>query len=161
AAMVIPFGGSNVVALTDSDGLTVSPPPYSGIEIHKVDATEFIKKRVELNIDLSNVGDDPERKQYRDSMMPALMGELANARYFRMDGKKRLIDFRGVMVQATAGGKVKATLRVLVLAPREIKIAIRNVLVRNPNKKPVRHRNPSRQISVRSAERVRRHERRV
>jgi hypothetical protein len=134
--MVVPLPGSNIVVL-DTDGKELQVGTHhKGIQIEEFDATDLRKKLIETNIALSQPGVD---RQYKEAMMPTSMFWYTKPRFFRIHGRKHPIDFPGALVEAKAGRKVEAALRVVVLDTMTIKIAIRNVKVRNAQGTPVFH----------------------
>jgi len=142
--MMVPLNGSNVVTLnTDRKRLQVLTNDKRIKVEHIDDPTVLIKKEVELNIALSNMKAeadakaDAETKQYVHAMMPSLA--MGNPEYFTISAKSP-VPFPGALVQAKSDrGIVEAMLRVVVLDPMEIKIAIRNVQIRGENGTPVYH----------------------
>jgi hypothetical protein len=136
--MVVPFPGSNIVVLdTDGRDLKVAPNPNNGsIELEEFDATDLRKQLIETSIELSQPGVD---SQYKESMMPTSLFWYTKPRFFRIRGRKHKIDLPGVQVQAKAGNKVEATLQVVVLDTMVVKVAIRNLKVRNGQGMPTYH----------------------
>jgi hypothetical protein len=68
--------------------------------------------------------------------MPHILS--SNARFFKIRGKA-LVDDPGTLVQASAGGKVEAKIRVVVLDLMKVKLAFGNVAVPDENGRPVFH----------------------
>ena len=134
--MVVPFGGSNIVVLdTEGKDLRVASD-HQGITIEEFDGTALRRQLIEKNIELSQLDVDP---LYREAMMPTSMFWYTKPRFFRIHGKKGQIGFPGAEVKAFQGRSVAATLRVVVLKPMPVKIAIRNVTVPDPQGSIVFH----------------------
>lgn len=138
--MVIPFGDSNVVALQTWGSLKKEwanlrvASDHAAIEIEEIDPTELLKRRAEISIAVAQRDDDP---QYREAMMPDPIG--GDARWFRIHGKKALIDFPGALAQVRSKRHVEAVLRIVVVKNLIVKVAIRNVQVRDANGNVVFH----------------------
>jgi hypothetical protein len=138
--MVVPFGGSNVVALQTWSSLNKEwaslrvASNHAGVEVEEIDPTDVLKQRTKVSIAVAQRDDD---LQYREAMMPDPVG--GNARWFRVHGKKALIDFPGALVEARSKRKVEASLRVVVTKNLIVKVAIRNVQVRGANGNIVFH----------------------
>jgi hypothetical protein len=138
--MVIPFGGSNVVALQTGSGRNkewanlrvVSDHP--GIDIEELDPGPLLLYRNAVSQEVAEHKDDP---QYRAAMAPEVIG--GNPRFFRIHGKKNVIDFPGALIKARSNRKVEASLRVVVVKSMSVKIAIRNLQVRDANGNIVFH----------------------
>ena len=107
--MIVSAGGWNLVALEDGPRLRVHCD-NKNIRIEELQETAVIKlARLFLNFKLSVQNVD---SQFRDSYMPHILS--SNARFFKIHGKA-LVDDPGTLVQASAGGKVEAKIRVVVL----------------------------------------------
>jgi hypothetical protein len=134
--MIIPFRGANFVLLeTGGNAVSVSST-HPSIDIEEVDSTELRRNLMETNIALSQPGVDPK---YKESMMPTSLFWYEKPRFFLIHGNKHVVDFPGATVQATAKGKLEASLRVVVLDKMPIKIAIRNVQIPGENGKQIFH----------------------
>jgi len=136
--MVVLFRDSNVVALTDGQGLRVDSP-NKGIKIEEIaDPTPLVRERVDQHNKLAQPGVD---SQMRDSLMPEIIA--GQPRYFRIYGKA-LIGPPGALVQASSAHKVEAQLRVLVFDEKKrVKLSIRNVQVPDASGNKVFHaKNP-------------------
>jgi hypothetical protein len=131
--MIVSKGGWNLVALEDGPGLRVHCD-NKNIRIEKLQETAVIKlARLGLNFKLSMQNVDP---QFRDSYMPHILS--SNARFFKIHGQG-LVNDPGTLVQASAGGKVEATIRVVVLDLMTVKLAFGNVVVPGEDGRPVFH----------------------
>ena len=130
--MVIPFGGSNVVALQTWSSINKEwanlrvVSDNAGVEVEEIDPTALLIQRSAVSIEVAERDDDP---QYQAAMAPDVVG--GNARFFRIHGKKSVVEFPGALVQARSRRKVEAALRVVVVKNMTVKIAIRNVQVRD------------------------------
>ena len=130
---MIVSAGWNLVALEDGPRLRVRCN-NKNIRIEELQETAAIKlARLFLNFKLSVQNVDP---QFRDSYMPHILS--SNARFFKIHGKA-LVDDPGTLVQATAGGKVEAEIRVVVLDLMKVKLAFGNAAVPGENGSPVLH----------------------
>jgi hypothetical protein len=138
--MVIPFGGSNVVALQTWSAINKEwenlrvVSDNAGVEIEEIDPTALLTQQAAISIEVAQRDDDP---QYQAAIAPNVIG--GNARFFRIHGKKSVIDFPGTLVQARSRRKVEAALRIVVVKNMTVKIAIRNVQVRDADGKIVFH----------------------
>src|SRR5580704_3320787 len=131
--MIVSKGGWNLVALEDGPGLRVHCD-NKNIRIEKLQETAVIKlARLSLNFKLSMQNVDP---QFRDSYMPHILS--SNARFFKIHGQC-LVNDPGTLGQASAGGKVEATIRVVVLDLMTVKLAFGNVVVPGEDGRPVFH----------------------
>ena len=131
--MIVSPKGWNLVALEDGPRLRVHCD-NKNIRIEALQETAVIKvARLALNFKLSMQNVDP---QFRDSYMPHILS--SNARFFKIHGEG-LVDDPGTLVQASAGGKVEATIRVVVLDLMRVKLAFGNVTVPDENGRPVFH----------------------
>jgi hypothetical protein len=131
--MVIPNGGSNIVALEDGERLRVHSE-NKHIKIEEIGDTAVIKlARLYLNFKLAVQDVD---SQFRDSYMPHILS--TNARFFKLHGKA-LVGDPGAVVQASSGGKLEAKLRVVVFDLMKVKLAIGNVTIPDENGRPVYH----------------------
>jgi hypothetical protein len=124
--MVIPLGGSNIVALVDPQRKLKVRSSHHAVDVEELDSTEVVKKTIELNNSLHQPGID---SQFKESMLPGLFH--GDARFFKIYGKKKAVGFPGIDVVAWTGKKAEAKLKVVVLTDMKIKIAIRNVMVPN------------------------------
>lgn len=125
--MIVPLGGSNFVALSREFKPLLVRSNHKGLEVNEVEPTELIKKRTEMNIELSQPGVDGQLKQ---SKMPDLISSVLPPYYLKIKAPRLSIDFPGAAVQAFSGRTLEATLRVVVLKEMRFSIAIRNVQVR-------------------------------
>jgi hypothetical protein len=131
--MIVPAGGWNLVALEDGPRLRVHCD-NKHIRIEELQETAVIKlARLFLNFKLSVQNVD---SQFRDSYMPHILS--SNARFFKIHGKV-LVDAPGALIQASAGGKVEAKIRVVVLDLMQVKLAFGNVAVPGQNGSSVLH----------------------
>jgi hypothetical protein len=131
--MIVSAGGWNLVALEDGPRLRVDCD-NKHIRIEELKETVVIKlARLFLDFKLSLQNVD---SQFRDSYMPHILS--SNARFFKIHGKV-LVDDPGTFVQASAGGKVEAKIRVVVLDLMKVNLAFGNVAVPGENGSPVFH----------------------
>ena len=131
--MIVSKGGWNLVALEDGPGLRVHCV-HKNIRIEELQETAVIKlARLFLNFKLSVQNVDA---QFRDSYMPHILS--SDARFFKIHGNA-LIDDPGTLIQASARGKVEATIRVVVLDLMTVKLAFGNVVVPGEDGRPVFH----------------------
>jgi hypothetical protein len=125
-AMIVPMGGSSVVALTDGQGLRVDSS-NKAIKIEEVsDPTPIIQQRNNLGNLLAQRGID---SQMRDGLMPDIL--FGQPRFFRIHGKT-LVSPPGALVQARSARAMAATLEVVVFDKKFVKLSIRNVQVPDP-----------------------------
>ena len=123
--MVVPFGGSNIVALIDPGKKLKVDPNAHALEIKEIDGAE-IRKRVTQARDTYSEPDVD--KQLKAASLPATFN--GDARFFEIKGRKKPIGFPGLEVLArSAAGKIEARLFVAVLREITIKVAFRNVMV--------------------------------
>jgi hypothetical protein len=131
--MIVPTRGWNLVALEDGPRLSVHCD-NKNVAIEELQETAVIQlARLFLNFKLAVQNVD---SQFRDSYMPHILSR--NARFFKIHGKG-LVDDPGTLVQASAGGKVEAKIRVVVLDLMKVKLAFGNVAVPGENGPPVFH----------------------
>lgn len=126
--VAVPFGGANYVALENPEayyGIRAEVPrQQNGVLIEEMDGSEIRRKLNALQNELSQPGVDPQRAV---ALMPHL---LSQPRYFKIQTRGK-IGFPGALVQAKAKGKTVAQLKVVVLDTMKIKVAIRNVQIRD------------------------------
>ncbi len=137
--MIVPFGGSNVVALIDPGRkLTVEPNAHA-LEIKEIDGAD-IRKRVAQARDSFSAPDVDA--QLKAASLPAILS--GDARFFEIKGRKKPIGFPGLEVVArSANRKIEARLHVAVLREITIKVAFRNVMVPAGGSVPAFHaKNP-------------------
>jgi hypothetical protein len=129
--MIVSKGGWNLLALEDGPGLRVHCV-HKNIRIEELQETAVIKlARLFQNFKLSVQNVDA---QFRDSYMPHILS--SDARFFKIHGNA-LIDDPGTLIQASARGKVEATIRVVVLDLMNVKLAFGNVAVPGENGRPI------------------------
>ncbi|MBB4365849.1 hypothetical protein GGD65_006918 [Bradyrhizobium sp. CIR18] len=123
--MVVPFGGSNIVALIDTGRkLKVDPNPHA-LGIKEIDGADTLRRVVQARDTFSEPDIDP---QLRAASLPATFN--GDARFFEINGRIKPIGFPGLEVVArSAGRKIEARLHVAVLPEIKIKVAFRNVMV--------------------------------
>ena len=133
--MVIPFGGSNIVALIDPGKKLKIDPNVDALEIKEVDGTEIRKRLAQARETFS--GPDVD-KQLQAASLPATFNN--DARFFEIKGRKKPIGFPGLEVVArSAGRKIEARLHVAVLREITIKVAFRNVMIPAGSSVPAFH----------------------
>jgi hypothetical protein len=136
--MIVSPKGWNLVALEDGPRLRVHCDNQN-IRIEELQETAVIKlARLFLNFKLSVLKVD---SQFRDAYMPHILS--SNARFFKIHGGA-MVNGPVTVVQASAGGKVEAKIRVVVLDLMHVKLAFGNVVVPGEDGRPVFHAdNPS------------------
>ncbi|MEJ1159001.1 hypothetical protein [Prosthecomicrobium sp. N25] len=120
--MVVAKGGSNFVALLDGKGLKVRATDPT-IEVKEVDASGFRENQQKLRESLAKLTD----KQAVAALTPPVLP--AASRIFQVFGPNA-VAFDKAEVRALDGPTPRARMRVAVVPPLEIKIAIRNLQVR-------------------------------
>jgi hypothetical protein len=135
-AMLVPFGGSNLVLL-ETDGKTpVHLKTTNGsIKWEELDGDEIRRKLIDTNIALSQPGVDP---QFKAEMMPTSLFWYQKPRFFKIHGKA-LVGFPGALVQAVSSRGVVATLTVVVVDTLPVKIAFGELYVPDENGNWKRH----------------------
>jgi hypothetical protein len=128
-AMVVGFGKTSVVALADGEGFSVKSR-HAGVRV-----TELLDPRPLLTIrnDIHNMLMQPGvDRQVREELTPDLIISARGAtRYFNVFGHG-LVGPPATAIDAKSGGKSKggdATIRVVVVKEKTIKLAIRNLKV--------------------------------
>jgi hypothetical protein len=121
--MIVERGSSNIVALSDGQGLHIDWS-NKGIDIEELrDPTLIIQQKNNLRNFLAQPGVD---SQMRDGLMPDIL--YGQPRFFKIYGKT-LIPPPGALVQASSARKVEAKLEVVVFDRKFVKLSIRNVQV--------------------------------
>ncbi|MGY3370107.1 hypothetical protein ACVWZL_007232 [Bradyrhizobium sp. GM2.4] len=133
--MVVPFGGSNIVALIDpGKKLKVDPNPHA-LGIKEIDGADTLRRVMQTKDTFSAPDIDP---QLRAASLPATFN--GDARFFEIDGRIKPIPFPGLEVVArSAGRKIEAKLYVVVLPEIKIKVAFRNVMIPGSGGAPAFH----------------------
>jgi hypothetical protein len=132
--MVIPFGGSNVVAV-GNDGKPVKlVSNNSAVVVEEPDPTDIIRTRNDRQVELSQPGVDGAVKA---AYMPH--GFYGDTSYFRLHGKRPL-GFPGATLEIFAGGKATGQkMSAVVLDKLPVKIAIQNLQVYDSSGALVNH----------------------
>ncbi|GAB9163684.1 hypothetical protein [Bradyrhizobium diazoefficiens] len=133
--MVVPFGGSNIVALIDPGRkLKVDPNPHA-LGIKEIDGADTLRRVMQARDTFSEPDIDP---QLRAASLPTTFN--GDARFFEINGRIKPIGFPGLEVVArSAGRKIEAKLHVVVLPEVKIKVAFRNVMVPGSGGAPAFH----------------------
>jgi hypothetical protein len=133
--IVVPFGGSNIVALIDPGRKLKIDPYVHALEIKEIDGADIRKRVAQVRDTFSGPDVDP---QLRDASLPATFNN--DARFFEIKGRKKTIGFPGLEVLArSAGKKIEARLFVAVLPEIKIKVAFRNVMIPGSGGAPAFH----------------------
>ncbi|XUJ35162.1 hypothetical protein ACQ5SK_05290 [Bradyrhizobium japonicum] len=133
--MVVPFGGSNIVALIDPGRKLKVDPNAHALGIKEIDGADTLRRVMQARDTFSKPDIDP---QLRAASLPATFN--GDARFFEINGRIKPIGFPGLEVVArSAGRKIEAKLHVVVLPEIKIKVAFRNVMVPGSGGAPAFH----------------------
>ena len=133
--MVVPFGGSNIVALIDPGRKLKVDPNAHALGIKEIDGADTLRRVMQARDTFSEPDIDP---QLRAASLPATFN--GDARFFEINGRIKPIGFPGLEVVArSAGRKIEAKLHVVVLPEIKIKVAFRNVMVPGSGGAPAFH----------------------
>jgi hypothetical protein len=116
--MIVPLNGANLVALTDGQGLRLDVNPTTTVKITEVDP-KYVQALIAQNQLMASVKTGAK-------LLPK------DARIFEIRGKTLGGGSRGTAVKALDARRVlKANVIVAVLKQRKVKIAVREVQVRD------------------------------
>jgi hypothetical protein len=128
--MVIPFNGSNLVAVQVDKEKARLISDSTALKIDDVDTAEMIRARTAKYRELSEPGTDPKLAK---AYMPDDIH--ATVRYYRITGKRK-VDFKApAKLQVIVDGKRKAEMPVVVVDPVTVKVAIRDLRVYGADRK--------------------------